>query len=87
MNVEFVGESVQKVVKSEVLKLIEEVGSEGEFAVWTRTDMAALTTRGSSKGGPDWSSVVGRVIVDAHSGEVKSRQWKGACWSKHPQVH
>ena len=37
---------------------------------WSRTDRSATRYRTTSKGGPDWKSVVRRITRDAQTGEV-----------------
>ena len=50
-------------------KLVSEVGR-ADTRVWSRHDIASSTFRSTSKNGPDWRQVVGRVTVEAGTGHV-----------------
>ena len=62
-------ESIEK-AKKEVLKLMKEEKAHGKVKLWPRVDLGTKTLKTSMKGGPAWSSVLGRVTVDLDTGEV-----------------
>lgn len=83
MNVEFVhsksdmGYSLHMLQQGQFgvgLAALQEIsnkfGDGKEIKIWHRLDLGVRTTKTSMKNGPEWSSVIGRVVVDASSGEL-----------------
>ena len=70
MKSEFVGGDVLGILEHEVNHLVDVLGLQGKTRTWTRTDLGARTAKGTMRGGPDSSHVVGRVAVDANTGDV-----------------
>lgn len=62
-------ESLEK-AKREVLELIKREEVQGKIKLWPRVDLGTRTLKTSMKGGPAWSTVLGRATVDMETGEV-----------------
>ena len=67
-------------LKSEVWHHVKALAKELQMVepvAWQRGDMQAKTLKTSMRGGPAWNQVLGRVTVDAISGElIKSEEAK-----------
>ena len=55
-----------------LLSLAKETGREDEIRCWSRLDFMAGTLKSTSKVGPQWNHVVGRVTVDCGTEEILS---------------
>ena len=70
MKNEFVGRSALDILERKVDELVGMLKLDGKVRTWVRTDLGTRTAKSTMRGGPDYTQVVGRVAVDATSGEV-----------------
>ena len=74
METAFDGEEVADMMRKEVNLLAEMIGEREKLRCWTRVDLQTKTAKTTLRGGPHWGSVVGRVAINAKSGEVLLRE-------------
>ena len=70
MHSDFIGAETTSILRREVHSLLKRMGPIAETRCWTRTDLCTRRAKGTMRGGPEWDKIVGRVAVDAESGEV-----------------
>ena len=70
MRTEFVGGSVLGILEQKVNELVNTLNLGLSTKTWVRTDLGSRTAKTTVRGGPEYRDVVGRVAVDANSGEI-----------------